>query len=185
MSHSGSKIISRVGAFEIEWLTVPKGGNGLARLRARRAGDKEFGAIQEVRWKRDADGIWVEFEDRVVGFDFDGTRAESGGLEFKIARRGSDEIWAGVQALRAGEELTAAEGTTKKKSMRIRSQMPGKIVRVLVKAGQAVAKDQPLLVMEAMKMENEIRAGSAGTVKEIKVQENQAVESGADLLILE
>ncbi|MBL7716050.1 MAG: biotin/lipoyl-binding protein [Bdellovibrionales bacterium] len=178
-------IVAKVGSFELEWVTVPKGATGLARVRARKVGEKDWGALQDVRWKKDADGIWVEFEDQVRGYDLDGTRGESGGLEFTIAERGSNAIWTGVQHLRAGEETTASESGGKKKAMRVRAQMPGKIVRVLVKAGQAVSKDQPLLVMEAMKMENEIRAASAGTIKEVKVQENQAVESGADLLLLE
>ena len=77
-----------------------------------------------------------------------------------------------------------AGATGAKKSMRVRAQMPGKIVRVLVKVGDEVAKDQPLLVMEAMKMENEIRATAPGRIETLKVSEGQAVESGADLILI-
>jgi 3-methylcrotonyl-CoA carboxylase alpha subunit len=63
--------------------------------------------------------------------------------------------------------------------------MPGKIVRILVQAGAQVEKGQPLLVMEAMKMENEIRAAGAGKVSAVKVIEGQAVETGADLMLIE
>jgi biotin carboxyl carrier protein len=48
-----------------------------------------------------------------------------------------------------------------------------------------VERGQPLLVMEAMKMENEIRASQAGKVIAVKVSEGQAVETGADLMNLE
>jgi pyruvate carboxylase subunit B len=63
--------------------------------------------------------------------------------------------------------------------------MPGKIVRVHACTGQAVKAGDGLLVMEAMKMENEIRAPRPGRVKEIAVREQQAVETGALLVLLE
>jgi biotin carboxyl carrier protein len=63
--------------------------------------------------------------------------------------------------------------------------MPGKIVRILVKLGDVVAKDQPILVMEAMKMENQIKATQAGKVSKISVTEGQALETGAELLVIE
>jgi biotin carboxyl carrier protein len=56
---------------------------------------------------------------------------------------------------------------------------------VLVAVGDEVEKDQGLLVIEAMKMENEIRAPAAGKVKEIRVAPGQAVESGELLIELE
>jgi acetyl/propionyl-CoA carboxylase alpha subunit len=60
--------------------------------------------------------------------------------------------------------------------------MPGKIVRVLVKAGDAVEAGQGLLVVEAMKMQNEIRSPKKGTVERLLVAEGQAVNAG-DVLI--
>jgi acetyl/propionyl-CoA carboxylase alpha subunit len=68
---------------------------------------------------------------------------------------------------------------------RVTSPMPGKIVRVLVEAGQEVAAEQGLLVIEAMKMENELRAPRGGRVRETHVREGQAVESGALLVVIE
>jgi biotin carboxyl carrier protein len=67
----------------------------------------------------------------------------------------------------------------------VRAVMPGKVVAVMVAAGAAVEQGQGLLVIEAMKMENEITATRAGTVKEIKVAPGQAVESGELLAIIE
>ena len=68
---------------------------------------------------------------------------------------------------------------------RIQAQMPGKVVRMLVEAGDTVDYDQGLLVVEAMKMQNEIRAPKGGTVKEIGVAAGQAVNSGDFLLSIE
>jgi biotin carboxyl carrier protein len=68
---------------------------------------------------------------------------------------------------------------------RVVAPMPGKIVRVLVRAGDAVTARQPLVVVEAMKMENELRAGRGGTVAEIHAQEGQSVEAGALLVIIQ
>jgi biotin carboxyl carrier protein len=62
--------------------------------------------------------------------------------------------------------------------------MPGKIVRVLAKVGVSVQPRQPLVVVEAMKMENELRATRSGVVSELLVQEGQSVDAGALLLIV-
>jgi biotin carboxyl carrier protein len=67
---------------------------------------------------------------------------------------------------------------------RLVAPMPGKIVRVLVKTGEPVKRRQPLIVMEAMKMENELRATSDGSVAELHVQEGQSVDAGTLLAIL-
>jgi biotin carboxyl carrier protein len=61
----------------------------------------------------------------------------------------------------------------------LKAPMPGKIVRVLVKAGEAVRQRQPLVVIEAMKMENELRAARDGVVAELHVAEGQSVDAGA------
>jgi biotin carboxyl carrier protein len=68
--------------------------------------------------------------------------------------------------------------------LRVVAPMPGKIVRVLVRTGEAVQARQPLIVIEAMKMENELRAAAAGTVAEVLVEEGQSVEAGALLAVV-
>lgn len=65
---------------------------------------------------------------------------------------------------------------------RIAAPMPGKVVRILVRPGDVVGARQPLIVVEAMKMENELRAGHDGTVAEIFVTEGASVEAGARLM---
>jgi 3-methylcrotonyl-CoA carboxylase alpha subunit len=64
----------------------------------------------------------------------------------------------------------------------IKALMPGRIVRVLVSKGETVRKGAGLLVLEAMKMENEIQAPADGVIDELFVETGQTVEGGAELL---
>ena len=68
---------------------------------------------------------------------------------------------------------------------RVTAPMPGRVVRVLVKPGDDVAARQGLVVIEAMKMENELASPRAGRVKEVAVAEGTSVESGRLLVIVE
>jgi biotin carboxyl carrier protein len=63
--------------------------------------------------------------------------------------------------------------------------MPGKIVKILVKAGDSVAPNQGLIVIEAMKMENELRSSVSGRVAEVRVAEGVLVEAGTVLVVVE
>ena len=65
------------------------------------------------------------------------------------------------------------------------SPMPGRVVKVLVARGDLVAAHQGLVVVEAMKMENELRAPRAGTVTEVRVREGEPVEAHAVLMVIE
>lgn len=64
----------------------------------------------------------------------------------------------------------------------LKAPMPGLVVRVEVDQGQAVATGAGVLVLEAMKMENELRASAGGTVRAVRVQPGQAVEKGQVLV---
>jgi biotin carboxyl carrier protein len=63
--------------------------------------------------------------------------------------------------------------------------MPGKVIAVLVAEGDTVEKGQGLVIVEAMKMENEVRSPINGEVKEIKARPGETVEGGTVLLIVE
>jgi biotin carboxyl carrier protein len=67
---------------------------------------------------------------------------------------------------------------------RLTAPMPGRIVRVLSAAGATVVAGQGLVVIEAMKMENELRAPRGGQLQELLVREGQAVEAGALLAVV-
>ena len=109
------------------------------------------------------------------------------------AARGDYTIWVGgyrfdVEAL---DERTSAIRELSKLSSAaagpapLVAPMPGLIVRVNVKAGDTVGQGQGLIVMEAMKMENELRAQAAGTVKSVNVTPGTAVEKGTVLIEME
>jgi biotin carboxyl carrier protein len=66
----------------------------------------------------------------------------------------------------------------------IKSPMPGRVVKVLIAKGDTVQAGQGLMVLEAMKMENEVRARAAGTVAEVHVTAGATVEGGARLVTL-
>ena len=78
----------------------------------------------------------------------------------------------------------AAERDATKGGGTVKSVMPGVVVKLLVQEGAAVEKGQPLLILEAMKMQNEIAAPAAGVVKALHVREREAVASGAKLVTL-
>jgi pyruvate carboxylase subunit B len=83
---------------------------------------------------------------------------------------------------RAIRDLTARHAASGPQP--VTAPMPGLIVRVYVKPGDVVAAGQGVIAMEAMKMENELRSVTAGTVKAVLVQPGQAVEKGAVLVEL-
>jgi biotin carboxyl carrier protein len=67
----------------------------------------------------------------------------------------------------------------------VRSPMPGKVVAVLAKDGDTVTEGQGLLVIEAMKMENELKSPKAGIVKKLAIQQGAVVEGNAVLCVVE
>jgi biotin carboxyl carrier protein len=83
---------------------------------------------------------------------------------------------------RRTREAGGARGTGPE---RVVAPMPGKVVRVLVQPGEEVAARQGLIVVEAMKMENELRASRPGRVRDIFVTEGQSVEAGTALVVVE
>ena len=80
---------------------------------------------------------------------------------------------------RMGLEETDAAG-----SKELRAPMPGKVLEVLVEPGQPVVEGDPMLVLEAMKMENVLRAGGEGSIGSILVAPGEAVEKDAVLIAL-
>lgn len=67
----------------------------------------------------------------------------------------------------------------------VKSPMPGSVIKVLAKAGDIVAKDEPIIILEAMKMENEICAPRNGKIKVVFVTEGQTVAGTAPLFEME
>ena len=76
-------------------------------------------------------------------------------------------------------------GAGGKGPVKVIAPMPGKVVKVLVKPGDTVTARQGVVVVEAMKMENELRAPKAGTVSEVHATEGASVEAGTTLVVIE
>jgi 3-methylcrotonyl-CoA carboxylase alpha subunit len=88
-------------------------------------------------------------------------------------------------AFAAASDAKAADGgTAGTAGGRVRAPMPGKIAKVAVQAGDAVAAHALLIVLEAMKMEHRIEAPGAGTVRELHVRQGDVVAAGAPLVEL-
>jgi len=77
-----------------------------------------------------------------------------------------------------GGAANSAQGQT------LKAPLPGKITHVSVQAGDAVTAGQSLVVIEAMKMENELKAVAPGTVREVRVTAGQAVNAGDVLIVI-
>jgi biotin carboxyl carrier protein len=105
-----------------------------------------------------------------------------GGSSLKL-QTGAQEFTAEVidpRAWRGRHSAVEAEG-----GQQIVAPMPGKVVRLLVKAGDKVEAGQGLLVVEAMKMQNEIRSPKSGTVERLLAKEGQLVNAGEVLAWVE
>jgi pyruvate carboxylase subunit B len=139
-------------------------------------------------------------EGRVVGFDFQHVRSSLYSLiidgEVFTAHlesdSGAEEIAAGPHIFRAEVEderaailrQLAAGETSAAGTVEVKAPMPGLIVRFAVQKGDPVKKGQSLVVIEAMKMENDIKSPANGIVAALHVTERTAVEKNAKLITL-
>jgi biotin carboxyl carrier protein len=102
-----------------------------------------------------------------------GLIAEAGGLRFQVEIRDPRDTSGGARAsIASGRQSVTAP-------------MPGKVIRVLVNAGDVVEAGQGLVVVEAMKMQNEVKAKRPGGVSEVRAKAGDTVNAGDTLLILE
>lgn len=126
-------------------------------------------------------GIYSLVTDHGAGHSAEAVVHETDGL-FRV-RVGGRFFEASVGS--AGPGGGAGYGTSSKGSGILKALMPGRVVRVLVEPGDTVKRGQGILVIEAMKMENEIGSPREGVVKEIQVKAEDRVETGARLAVVE
>ena len=116
-------------------------------------------------------------------FDLDVVRD---GDELIVTSRGGASRVTLVDAARHAQRIRAARQSQDGIGpAEIKAMMPGRIVNVLVKVGDDVAQHQGLVVVEAMKMENELKSPKAGKIVEVKVTPGQTVEKGELLIRIE
>ena len=124
-------------------------------------------------WRADGSKVWVTLDQHTSS---------------AVVRRAGEQIIikSGPQRLAARViDPLAQAGVSEAEAGRLTAPMPGKIVALLVTAGSKVSRGQPLVVMEAMKMEHTIAAPADGTVSELLYAVGDQVGDGAQLLVLD
>jgi biotin carboxyl carrier protein len=137
-----------------------------------------------LRYRRD-DGVVIE-----ASFSLEGTSVLLNGRSYRIAKGAGKEIWVNGRRfsmevfdprdLRPGQGAATNHGRQE-----IAASMPGKVIRVLVAAGDTVEEGQGLVVVEAMKMQNEMKSPKAGRVAEIRARPDATVGAGEILVVVE
>ncbi|MGE3973057.1 MAG: acetyl-CoA carboxylase biotin carboxyl carrier protein subunit [Bdellovibrionales bacterium] len=141
--------------------------------------DIEYHHISKIDYQKMDDAISFIFQN--VSYMVD---VVSSGVESIVYTRGSfRQITLYNDELLLHESLKGAGALSGE--AQITSGMPGKIVKVNVRAGDKVSAGQTLVVMEAMKMENDLKAPRDVTVKEVLIKEGQSIESGTTLVTFE
>jgi len=165
------------------------------------------GRTERVRVEREGERLRVQVGDRTYLVDQAAigprhwsilavTAPTGGGEQFEVTAlpRGAGRWW--VSSARGGVLAEVADPLTHlarqgagsrgaKRSEQVTAYMPGRVVAVLVAEGEAVRAGQGVLVLEAMKMQNEIQAEHDGTIKRVCVAAGEAVEGGDLLFELE
>jgi len=116
----------------------------------------------------------VLYQGRAYEFD-----VESKETQYNVLVRGK------LYSLELINQKTAAVKAQELVPRNLVARMPGKIIKIMVGEGDTVSKHQGLIIMEAMKMENELKAPAAGRVKTIQVKEGENVDTGEILIIFE
>ena len=116
------------------------------------------------------------------------------GEEFEVELEQDGEMWKAtvegktfeIQVTDAGPapKQRRSAGGKSKKSGKVTANIPGKVVTVEVTVGQEVEEGQVVMILEAMKMQNEIQAPVSGKVTEIHCEEGQSIEANVPLLVI-
>ncbi len=140
------------------------------------------GVARQVDWRVSPDGhlasavVDGESVESLTNLTRDGVALVVRGVPFEVTVQ--DERAARLASLTAGAGRASGAATLK-------APMPGLVVRVHAVVGASVQKGEPLVVLQAMKMENELAAPRGGTVKQVAVTSGQTVEHGQVLVVLE
>jgi biotin carboxyl carrier protein len=145
----------------------------------------------EGRWKCRLDGRDIEVDAVLTRPDVISLRLGNKAYEVKCERVGSDlHLWVG--SLRYAAEVrdprslrSRVRALDEQGPRKLIAPMPGKVVRILVSQGAEVQAGAGVLVVEAMKMQNEVKSPKKGTIQKIVVTEGAAVNAGDVLAIVE
>ena len=159
-------------AFDVDVKMLDEGG-----LLVISVGDQSY----TMKPSQDEDGNWIVND---TAMDYSLKILKRSGKNITIEINGEERVleWERVRKQEAGKSATGAV-TGPKVAGGIYPPMPGKITEVRVKVGDSVKSGDTVLILEAMKMFNELKAGSPGTVKEVNVDIGSMVTPD-DLIVL-
>ena len=149
--------------------------------------------VDEMAYEVEIEGETVMVNGRPFTVTLDGNRAEVNGASYEVELQGDQATVNSIAyAFQVQEKKRLAEEapsrvarTAAEEAGAVTAIMPGKIIRVLVKEGDEVQEGDVVCVLEAMKMENELRASKSGVVKEVTVEPGSDVEMGEVLVVVE
>jgi biotin carboxyl carrier protein len=134
-------------------------------------------------------GVEARLTDLGLTLVYDGDRrvvdaavTELNGAAFLVQLAGADVAVSAGQGVRRHVAASSAAAGTEE---RLVAPMPGRVLRVLARPGEEIGPRQPIVVIEAMKMENEISATRAGRVREVAVAEGESVAAGRTLAVID
>ncbi|MFN2166229.1 MAG: biotin/lipoyl-containing protein [Anaerolineae bacterium] len=138
----------------------------------------------------DGNSFLVNGQPFVIGFDADADKVLVDGTPFDVKLQGDKVVAGGIAYDLLVEGLVEEKAGPKAATVvagegAVTAIMPGKIIRVLVAEGDEVAEGDVVCILEAMKMENELKAPKAGVVKALYVEAGRDVETGAVLAEIE
>ena len=158
-----------------------KAGNQLLEVTIERRDGRYRVALDGVRYTVDARKLEGDFYSIVSGDRSYEVSVEARKDGYRVRHGAAEQLVTFSDPSRGGREgFAAAEGPEK-----VITTMPGKVVRVLVNEGDQVEEGQGLVVVEAMKMENEITAPKSGRVSSVTVTPDQTVEGNTTLVVIE
>lgn len=148
--------------------------------------------VEGMAYEVEIEGETVMVNGRPFTVNLDGHRAQVNGTSYEIELQGDQVTVNGIAyAFQVQEKKERPGAEAPPRAARaaevgaVTAIMPGKIIRVLVKEGDEVQEGDVLCVLEAMKMENELRASKSGVVKEVNVEPGSDVEMGEVLVVIE
>jgi biotin carboxyl carrier protein len=140
------------------------------------------------RYERDGEVVEGEFALSPMGAG--SASVLIGGRNFKVVLAQPGEATVNGRTLRVEvvdprDRRSTHEGAANRGSQQVRAPMPGKVVRVLAAVGDVVEEGRGLVVVEAMKMQNEMKSPQAGRVTEVRARAGAAVTAGEVLVVIE
>ena len=154
-------------------------------------------AATDGKWRCQVDGKWrCQIDGREIAVDFVRLGENAGSLliagkSFEIRRDADGSIFVGARRYEVFmQDPRSWRGRQQRESkhagpQKLKASMPGKIVRILAHEGDDIQAGQGVVVVEAMKMQNEIRSPRAGKVQKVLVREGTNVNPGEVLAIVE